>query len=63
MAAEIVNLRTMRKRKKRAEDDAAAAQNRISHGRTKAERRRTDAENTLEARRHEAGRLDTDDKR
>jgi hypothetical protein len=36
--AEIVNLRLARKRKARAEHDAAAIENRALHGRTKAEK-------------------------
>lgn len=36
--AEIVNLRLARKRKARSEKERAAEQNRISHGRSKAEK-------------------------
>ncbi len=36
--AEIVNLRLARKRKERSEKERAAEQNRISHGRSKAEK-------------------------
>lgn len=36
--AEIVNLRLARKRKARAEHDAAATENRALHGRTKAKK-------------------------
>lgn len=39
--AEIVNLRLARKQKARAEKETAAAQNRILHGRTKAEKQRS----------------------
>jgi len=42
--AEIVNLRLVRKARQRAEVQAAAAQNRARHGRTKAERHRDAAE-------------------
>jgi hypothetical protein len=38
--ATVVNLRQARKRKARAECEIAAAQNRVLHGRTKAERMR-----------------------
>lgn len=38
--ADIVNLRTVRKRKAHAERDARAAENRALHGRTKAEKQR-----------------------
>ena len=35
--AEIINLRQARKRNKRADKEAQAAENRVRHGRTKAE--------------------------
>jgi hypothetical protein len=38
--AEIVNLRTVRKRRARAEHEEKAARNRALHGRSKAERQR-----------------------
>jgi hypothetical protein len=38
--AEIVNLRTARKRKARSEREAEAARNRAEHGRSKADRQR-----------------------
>jgi hypothetical protein len=38
--AEIVNLRQERRRRERTEAGAVAAENRIRHGRTKAERER-----------------------
>ena len=41
---EIVNLRLARKRKARAEKEARASQNRIEFGRTKSERKHTQAE-------------------
>ena len=40
MAAEVVNLRTFRKRKARAEEEARAAEKRALHGRSKAEKLR-----------------------
>ncbi|MEO8686271.1 MAG: DUF4169 family protein [Devosia sp.] len=45
--AEIVNLRTIRKRKVRDEQTEVAAQNRVLFGRTKAERDRIEAERLL----------------
>jgi hypothetical protein len=38
--AEIIHLRQTRKRKMRADKEAQAAENRVRHGRTKAESRR-----------------------
>jgi hypothetical protein len=38
--AEIVNLRTVRKRKARAEREAGAVENRARHGRSKADKER-----------------------
>lgn len=49
--AEIVNLRRARKAKARSEAEAKASQNRISFGRTKAEREQTQAEKTLQSAR------------
>lgn len=47
--AEIVNLRSVRKQRLRAAAAAEAAENRVRHGRTKAERRRDalEADHTL----------------
>ncbi|HEV7338585.1 MAG TPA: DUF4169 family protein [Bosea sp. (in: a-proteobacteria)] len=56
--AEIVNLRRARKAKARSEAEAQAAQNRIEFGRTKAERKLTEAEKALQAARLEGHRLD-----
>ena len=56
--AEIVNLRTARKRKARADKDAQAEQNRITFGRTKAEKNQARAEADLAARRLDAHRRD-----
>jgi hypothetical protein len=47
--AEIVNLRTARKRKARAADAEVAAQNRIKFGRTKAEKGLSKAKTDLAA--------------
>lgn len=53
---DVVNLKLQRKRKARAEAAAKAEQNRISHGLSKAERKRLGAVAELEARRLEAHR-------
>ncbi|AZO76437.1 MULTISPECIES: DUF4169 family protein [unclassified Bosea (in: a-proteobacteria)] len=58
--AEIVNLRRARKARDRASAEAQAEQNRIAFGRTKAERRLTEAEKTLAERRLEGHRLSDD---
>lgn len=42
--AEIVNLRLARKQKARADKDARAEQNRVTFGRSKAEKQKTAAE-------------------
>jgi hypothetical protein len=56
MSAEIINLRQARKAKERREADALAEENRAKFGRSKAERKVTQAEQDLEARRLEAQR-------
>ncbi|MEI5665366.1 DUF4169 family protein [Bosea sp. CCNWLW174] len=58
--AEIVNLRRARKARDRASAEAKAEQNRIAFGRTKAERKLTEAEKTLAERRLEGHRLSDD---
>lgn len=50
MSAEIINLRTHRKRKARAARDATAAANRARFGRSKAERDKTTLEQAREER-------------
>ena len=55
--AEIVNLRRARKARDRASAEAQAEQNRIAFGRTKAERKLTEAEKTLAERHLEGHRL------
>lgn len=58
MTGKVVNLRTARKRRDRAAEEARAAENRTRHGRTKAERAR-DADRTARTDRHLDGhRLD-----
>ncbi len=48
--AEIINLRRVRKRKEKAEHNAKADQNRLLFGRSKAERKQTEAEEALKVR-------------
>lgn len=55
--AEIINLRRARKQKARQEAEAQAEQNRISFGRSKAERRLTEAERDKAARQLDGHRL------
>jgi hypothetical protein len=62
MAAEIVNLRMARKQKARQEKEKTAEQNRISFGRTKAEKELTTGRNTLERKRLDEGRREKDDR-
>lgn len=59
--AEIINLRRARKQRKRSEADRQAEQNRISFGRSKAERGLADAEKALASRRLEGHRLNAGD--
>ena len=49
--AEIINLRNIRKRKARAEQEAAAQSNRQKFGRSKSERTLEEAKQALDARR------------
>lgn len=58
--ADIVNLRTARKHRARAEQERTAEQNRVLHGRSKAERERDrlaaeKAENFIEGHRLDPG--------
>ncbi|MDX2158195.1 MAG: DUF4169 family protein [Hyphomicrobiaceae bacterium] len=59
MSAEIVSLRQARKRKQRAEKEAAAAENRRRFGRPVAERRLQDATKELETRKLDGLRRNT----
>ncbi|OEC98111.1 MULTISPECIES: DUF4169 family protein [unclassified Rhizobium] len=59
MSAEIVNLRQFRKKQARADKEKQAEQNRISFGRTKAEKKLTSALNEKAEKTHEAGRIET----
>jgi hypothetical protein len=56
--AEIINLRQARKRKARSDKEAKAAENRVTFGRTKEERRLAEAERDLAARRLEGHKRD-----
>ena len=58
MSADVVNLRQFRKAKARTEKEAKAEQNRISFGRTKAEKQLTDALNKKAEKTFDQGRLD-----
>ena len=58
MAADIVNLRQFRKQAERAEKQKTAEQNRISHGRTKAEKQLTRTLNEKATRTLDQGRLE-----
>lgn len=59
--AEIVNLRMARKARLRASDKAEAEANRAKHGRTKAERRMSEADAARLTRTVEGARRDKDD--
>ena len=59
--AEIINLRQARKQKARAEKEARADQNRVSFGRTKAEKKQTKAEQDLAQSRLDAHKRDPDE--
>jgi predicted secreted protein len=56
--AEIINLRQARKNKARADKQVRAEQNRITFGRTKAEKELTKAERELEQRRLDSHKRD-----
>lgn len=61
MAADVVNLRQFRKAKARSERAAEAEQNRVTYGRTKAEKSLTQAQNDKAVRDHEQGRIEKPD--
>ena len=61
MAADIVNLRQFRKQKVRSEKEKQAEQNRLSFGRTKAEKNLTTALNAKAEKALDQGRLDKSD--
>ena len=56
--ADIVNLRQFRKRNERAEKEKTAEQNRLAHGRNKAEKSLTKALNEKAAKALDQGRLE-----
>ena len=58
MAADIVNLRLHKKQKQRVEKEKTAEQNRITFGRTKAEKQLTKAINTKAEKMLDAGKLE-----
>jgi Domain of unknown function (DUF4169) len=55
--SEIVNLRHARKQKERRREEAAARQNRVLFGRSKAERRLIERERAMAEAQLEAGRI------
>ncbi|WFU10991.1 DUF4169 family protein [Rhizobium sp. CB3090] len=57
MSAEIVNLRQFRKKQTRLEKEKQAEQNRVTFGRTKAEKNLTKALNDKATKAHEAGHI------
>lgn len=61
MSADIVNLRQARKAKARTDKERQAEQNRLLHGRTKAEKTLTRTLNDKAERTHEQGRLEKTD--
>ena len=60
--AEIINLRQARKQKARAEKEARATKNRVTFGRTKAEKTLTKAEEALAKSRLDSHKRDNDEK-
>ncbi|API50979.1 DUF4169 family protein [Rhizobium leguminosarum bv. viciae] len=61
MSAEIVNLRQFRKKQARSEKEKQAEQNRVTFGRTKAEKQLTRSLNDKADKAHRDGRIETDD--
>lgn len=59
MTGDVVNLRQFRKQKVRTEKDKAAEQNRISFGRTKAEKQLTKALNDKASKALDQGKRET----
>lgn len=56
----IINLRQARKAKKRTINQQSAAENRVKHGRTKAEKNHDEFKAEHEQRRHDGRRLQQD---
>lgn len=61
MSADVVNLRQFRKVKARSEKERQAEQNRLTFGRSKAEKTLTDALNAKAEKTLDQGRLDRSD--
>ncbi|KFB09722.1 DUF4169 family protein [Nitratireductor basaltis] len=61
--AEIINLRTVRKRKSRAQREDQAQENRIRFGRTRAERREQEKLSRKQAADLDGHRLEPDDEK
>lgn len=59
--AEIINLRSQRKKKARAAADALAAQNRLTFGRSKADKQREELNRTLSEQKLDGHRLSDKD--
>ncbi len=57
--ADLINLRQARKDKARAEKEATAKANRVTHGRTKVEKKLEDAKNEKAARDLDARKRET----
>ncbi|MFN7010138.1 MAG: DUF4169 family protein [Allorhizobium sp.] len=62
MSADVVNLRQFRKVKARSEKEKQAEQNRLTFGRTKAEKNLTAARNAKAEKALDQGRLEPSDK-
>jgi hypothetical protein len=62
MAADIVNLRRVRKAKSRAERERQADENRVRFGRTKGEKSQAKAEKIRSDATHDRHRRETDDR-
>lgn len=58
--AEIINLKRVRKAQQKSAKEVEAAQNRITHGRTKAEKNAAKADRERQLRLHEGRRLEDD---
>lgn len=61
MSGDVVNLRQFRKQKARSEKDKQAEQNRVSFGRTKAEKNLTRALNEKAEKALDQGKIDKPD--
>ena len=58
MTADIVNLKQFRKKQARSEKEKAAEQNRITFGRTKAEKELTKKQNELAEKKLDGGHIE-----